>query len=126
MSSLPLPRARQVFSCPDFDRQYYEFYYHKLLEQLPPGGAGATELGDPQPSIEAYSDPSHTGAENAAEWAADELRSDQVNDRIRTAQETNRWGSIPGRHKEHILALLRPKLTSIACPGDSWLMIEVR
>src|SRR3954454_19649889 len=27
-TTLPLPRAQEIFGCPDFDRQYYEFYYH--------------------------------------------------------------------------------------------------
>src|SRR5947209_20427450 len=44
-TSLPLPRARDVFGHPDFDRQYYEFYYHKLAEQRASGSVlpGALE-----------------------------------------------------------------------------------
>jgi predicted metal-dependent peptidase len=132
-TSLPLPRARDVFGRPDFDRQYYEFYYHRLAEQLAsgeilpgalvgaarPGRAGgepgtdsgqAAAGGATASALGAYADPWLSGLENTAEWAADELRGDQINDRIRTAQETNSWGSIPGRWKERILALLRPRL----------------
>jgi predicted metal-dependent peptidase len=31
-TSLPLPRARDVFGHAKFDKQYYEFYYHRLAE----------------------------------------------------------------------------------------------
>jgi predicted metal-dependent peptidase len=138
-TSLPLPRARDVFGRADFDKQYYEFYYHKLLEQLAAGtlgpgalaglpagtgpapggeetatgveeaGAGAGEVGSRSP-LGAYADPWASGRENAEGWEPDDLRTDQINDRIRTAQETDSWGSIPGRWKERILASLRPKL----------------
>jgi VWA-like protein DUF2201/putative metallopeptidase-like protein len=141
-TSLPLPRARDVFGRPDFDKQYYEFYYHKLLEQLASGairtgvfagdgglsgvvgsgtegkqtaaaaeghGAGAGDA-EPQATLGVYADPWVSGRENTEGWEPDELRSDQINDRIRTAQETGSWGSIPGRWKERILASLRPKL----------------
>src|ERR1700704_781773 len=36
---LPLPRARDVFGGPEFDKQYYEFYYSKLLERLASGAS---------------------------------------------------------------------------------------
>ena len=42
-TSRPLPRARDVFGGPEFDRQYYEFYYHKLVERI---ASGALETGD--------------------------------------------------------------------------------
>lgn len=120
---LPLPRARDVFGSAEFDRQYYEFYYHKLLERQACGGglAGTScdasggdapgeadaEGGD---GLGAYADPRRTGAENTDGWGPDELRNEQINDRIRDAEETNSWGSTPGRCKERLLALLRPKL----------------
>jgi predicted metal-dependent peptidase len=141
-TSLPLPRARDVFGRSDFDRQYYEFYYQKLREQLASAAlqsgalssgaelVGGIEAGaqgrqstadtdeqlvgagdaEPRPSINAYADPWVSGRENTVGWEPDELHSDQINDRIRTAQETGSWGSIPGRWKERILAALRPKL----------------
>ena len=55
--------------------------------------------------------PRISGRENTEDWGPDELRMDQINDRIRTAAETNSWGSIPGRWKERILASLRPRLS---------------
>ncbi len=144
-TNLPLPRAREVFGCSDFDRQYYEFYYQKLLGQWVPGRGLSGKLDDgesgqgdelstaaassfsqaahvseadaddadgetPDP-LDAYADPSRSGGENTEGWGPDELRLDQINDKIRTAAETNSWGSIPGRLKELILASLRPRLS---------------
>ncbi|MHB1423660.1 MAG: VWA-like domain-containing protein [Gemmataceae bacterium] len=138
-TTLPLPRARDVFGCSDFDRQYYEFYYHKLAEQLTSGdarpgvlglslmesaGGSGSEQVTPEtderqvgdvasglPSLlNVYVSPRMSGRENTEAWEPDELRSDQINDRIRAAQETDSWGCIPGRWKERILASLRPPL----------------
>jgi predicted metal-dependent peptidase len=140
-TSLPLPRARDVFGSQEFDRQYYEFYFHKLMEQSaagiglfgsPGGQAGSGPVEDSSATtessntdgpgdgpadaeastpLEAYADPAASGRENTEDWGPDELRMDQINDRIRTAAETNSWGSIPGRWKERILASLRPRLS---------------
>ncbi len=138
-TTLPLPRARDVFGRADFDRQYYEFYYHKLAEQGHAGGALATALGGapaggasggdsgevatgtdgrgaglagaaPPSPLDAYASPRLSGRENTDGWGPDELRCDQINDRIRAAEESGSWGSIPGRLKERILASLRPRL----------------
>jgi predicted metal-dependent peptidase len=123
-TTLPLPRAQDIFGCPDFDRQYYEFYYHKLAEQWAAGNgrlhalAGQATLegveipGGPAPAtLDAYANAWVAGRENTAAWGPDELRVEQINDRIRTAAETDSWGSIPGRWKERILAALRPRLS---------------
>ncbi len=154
-TSLPLPRAREVFGDPEFDKQYYEFYYHKLLakesevrsqksevrsqesagegaesggERAESDGEGAESGGegedaggegqsgsglptDGSPSaLAVYADAGISGRENTEAWELDELRGEQINDRIRTAKESGSWGSIPGRCKERILAALRPKL----------------
>jgi predicted metal-dependent peptidase len=155
-TNLPLPRARDVFGSAIFDRQYYEFYYHRLMEREAAGsgwpsvdgdgggqgsGSGSAPSGDEtsqdsgaasaasagqsgdgdagpapadedeRPSLEAYADPRASGRENTADWGPDDLRVDQINDRIRTAAETNSWGSIPARWKERILASMRPRLS---------------
>jgi predicted metal-dependent peptidase len=139
-TTLPLPRARDLFGHVDFDRQYYEFYCRKLMEQatrsggaasdastggaMPgaPGGEGGQaaaqtdgpgagpEVDECSVSLDLYADSRQSGRENTDGWGPDELRSDQINDRIRTAQETGAWGSIAGRWKERILASLRPRL----------------
>lgn len=35
-TELPFPRARDVFCNRSYDKQFFEFYYHQLLEQQPP------------------------------------------------------------------------------------------
>ncbi len=141
-TTLPLPRARDVFGCADFDRQYYEFYYRRLADRLdsddarpsvpdlsPMGGDGGSGRGERAvseaeegtggeagagsgagSSLDDYVRPRICGWENAEEWGSDELRIDQIDERIRTAFESDSWGSIPGRWKERILAELRPRL----------------
>ncbi len=136
-TTLPLPTARDVFGHDEFDRQYFEFYYHKLIDagfsgvalsagSQPgslslPGGVTAVGLANGEemdagavPSdvapLTAYADPAATGRENTEDWDADELLADAVNGHIRTAMETDRWGSVAGRLKERILAGLKPKL----------------
>ena len=134
-TTVPLPRARDVFGSREFDCQFYEFYCAKLAEQVAPGGGASADSGRPDGAsaangalqqgqqspgrttqglavapLDAYIDPKLTGAENTEGWAPDELRNDQINDKIRTAQETDGWGSVPGRAKERIIASLRPRL----------------
>jgi predicted metal-dependent peptidase len=138
-TTLPLPRARDVFGSREFDRQFYEFYCAKLAEQAASiiisagasagnadGGAGSLPSPAGQKSevasqnstvrsssadlLEAYFDPKRSGAQNTEGWAPDELYVNQIDDRIRIAEETGGWGSIPGRAKERILASLRPRL----------------
>jgi predicted metal-dependent peptidase len=110
-TDLPLPHARDVFGHADFDKQYYEFYYHKLAEQQADGGdGGAATDGESASPLDAYAAAALSGRENTAEWKADELRGEQIEERIRAAQETDSWGSIAGRCKEQILATLRPRL----------------
>ncbi len=150
-TSLPLPRARDVFGHHELDRQYFEFYYHKLIEQSSPAAAGIAgagagdglEVGVPgvpaagggeedgtaddgggpaaeeeaaaeeekaDSGLAAWADPAATGRENAADWDADELFVDAIDDHIRTAAENNTWGTVAGRFRERILAGLKPKL----------------
>jgi predicted metal-dependent peptidase len=106
-TTLPLPRARDVFGHDQFDRQYFEFYYHKLIDA---GLAAFPSAGGDANAAVVYADPSTSGQENTEDWDADELLADAVNNWIRTAQETDRWGSIAGRWKDRILAGLNPKL----------------
>lgn len=52
-TDLPFPRAREVFGDRSYDKQFFEFYYHQLLDQQPPtapiasseGAAGASIVG---------------------------------------------------------------------------------
>lgn len=155
MTELPLPRARDLFGTKEFDRQYFEFYYNKLLttaDQVSPGGQGILDNSEKQESsgagqadsdadsdgqgdesgqadpdadsggqgdegpggggspAETYADAQVSGRENTQGWDRDELFSDQINDKIRNAYESNQWGTLPGTLCERIMASLRPKL----------------
>lgn len=156
-SDLPLPRARDIFGTNELDQQYFEFYYHKLLEQADQAAAAKAGMGDQsgvthsksqaggqerasqqeesgaesqadegsesgatppasashqeqQSPLEEYADAEVSGQENTEDWDVDELLTDRINEHIRTAEESNRWGTVPGRLKERILATLKPKL----------------
>lgn len=141
-TELPFPRARDVFFTQDYDRQYFEFYYQKLLE-IPPqsptpnGSEGSLPqnpgdldpidgqspvrdhqvLSPPRPQnasssdlLAIYIDPLQSGEENANQWDQDDLLSERLDDVVKTARDTQSWGSISGQLRDHILANLRPKL----------------
>jgi hypothetical protein len=42
---LPLPTAFEVFGHHDYDRQFYEFYHHRLLEEAPESAGIGDEAG---------------------------------------------------------------------------------
>ncbi len=117
-TGLPLPRARDVFGDhgKEYDKQYFEFYYAKLLEDRgasdsgASGGAGAASASHAAGALSGYTDPEATGTENTSLWDADDLLAGAVNEKIITASETNQWGTMAGRLRERILAGLRPKL----------------
>ncbi len=72
-------------------------------------GPGDDASGSASPT-EVYADAGASGRENTQDWDRDELFSDQINDKIRIAHESNQWGTLPGSLRERILASLRPKL----------------
>ncbi|MDJ1168531.1 VWA-like domain-containing protein [Roseofilum sp. BLCC_M154] len=137
-TELPFPRARDVFGDSSSDQQFFEFYYHKLLDQVPPflrgargdqqspnpqqGGSGAG-MGEAETALpcsssnsstsdllEVYTDADLSGVENTDQWDRDELLSDRLDDLVRMAQANDSWGSIGGKLRERILANLHPKL----------------
>ena len=76
------------------------------------GQAGQAEAADDAAPdfLTAYTSADLCGQENTQDWDSDDLLSDRLSDVIRTAQETNSWGTVAGRLREHILATLKPKL----------------
>ncbi|WP_199245183.1 VWA-like domain-containing protein [[Phormidium] sp. ETS-05] len=65
-TELPFPRARDVFGDRSYDQQFFEFYYHKLLDLVPPLKMGVR--GDRQsPSPEKAA----SGASGAGRGEAD-------------------------------------------------------
>ncbi len=145
-TDLPFPNARALFGSDEFNQQYFEFYYQKLLELADAGvgsGAGeaATDTGGNQGSgdgqiandeandatgnepaeeaappekspstLEQYTSDEETARENTEDWDEDTLFDERINEVIRVAQASNRWGSIVGKLRERVLAALKPKL----------------
>ncbi len=136
-TDLPVPRARDLFGSGEHNLQYFELYYAKLLE-TPAGGAGeaegqtadestaaggetaddsggeaASSVAGAEPGAsspaETYARPA-AGEENTGLWGADELLACAVDEKIQAASEHDAWGTVAGRHRELILAALRPRL----------------
>lgn len=146
-TALPFPYARDLFGSDEYNQQYFEFYYYRLLAladqsnsagsggqgsnpteadqgELPPA-AGAADAPAPEASAPAeddaataedpaplplYTQSNLTARENSADWDEDTLFDERINDLIRVAQESNRWGTIAGNLREQVLAALKPKL----------------
>lgn len=157
-TGLPFPKACDLFGSEEFNQQYFEFYYQKLLElvdaaagrgsgaagsgqsgsgagQTPTDGAGTQGSGDGQSAeaqdndttgnestddaaspeesqspLEQYTSDEETARENTEDWDENTLFDERINEIIRVAQASNRWGSIAGKLRERVLAALKPKL----------------
>lgn len=119
-TGLPLPHARDIFGSGEFDRQYLEFYYYKLLELLDqrqlsgllagPGSSLAGEGITAQASLATYANAVTSGEENTQDWGNQTLLAERIDAHIRSAQESNRWGTVAGLLRERILATLAPQL----------------
>lgn len=106
---LPIPNAEAVFGNPNFKKQYFEFYYQKLLEKY----KSYTSLPNQEsssPKIEQYLDSSFSGIENTIHWDSDEFQEKLINDKIQETIQNNSWGNITNSLKELIIATLAPKL----------------
>jgi len=60
--------------------------------------------------IDHYIDPESSAIENTALWDENEYYSNQINEKIESALESQSWGTIPSRIQERILATLKPKV----------------
>lgn len=155
-TDLPFPNAHALFGSDEFNQQYFEFYYQKLLELADAAagmgsgaagngqqGAGQTATdtgsaagrGDSQPPgeqsdepgeqqtqeqpapaaespspLEQYTGDEETARENTEDWDENTLFDERINEVIRVAQASNRWGTIAGKLRERVLAALKPKL----------------
>lgn len=122
---LPFPSARDIFGTDQFNRQYFEFYYFKLQAladhqaSAALGGSGdfwdesqTSSDGTAQdiPPIERYADAKMSGKENTRDWDKDELLGERINEKIQTAIESHKWGTVAGKLREQIIASLKPKL----------------
>ncbi len=70
--------------------------------------------GDQAPSrdhsLERYVDAGASGSENTQRWHHDEFQVEEINERIREAQQSDSWGTLTGRLQSVILATLVPKV----------------
>ncbi|MBX3171373.1 MAG: hypothetical protein KF760_28450 [Candidatus Eremiobacteraeota bacterium] len=92
-TDLPWPTARQLLQTPRYDGQYFEFYYRLLCQQDWPVLV-SLELA----------------LENSQGWDSDAFLVERINEQLRQAQASSRWGSVAGRWREQILATLQPEL----------------
>ncbi|MBI4819196.1 MAG: hypothetical protein HY791_23190 [Deltaproteobacteria bacterium] len=134
-TTLPHPRAVDLFGTHDFDLQYFERYYALLSEMSRKGRgasqrkeseatrAGATaqlkgksdsDLGDfdasSADSLDGYVSADQSGPQNTESWQEDDFLVERVDDKIREAAESSSFGSFSGQAKGLILATLRPRL----------------
>jgi len=65
---------------------------------------------DTQSPLEQYTSDEETARENTEDWDENTLFDERINEVIRVAQASNRWGSIAGKLRERVLAALKPKL----------------
>jgi len=93
----------------------------RALEHWSIGAKGGTGAFSPAPQrpnapapqcppLEEYTNVQVSGLENTKDWDTDELVTDRINERIRTAQENHSWGTVAGHLRERVLATLKPKL----------------
>jgi len=77
-TDLPFPRARDVFGDSSTDQQFFEFYYHKLLDLVPPlkrGARGDQQSPSPEESASGASGAGMGEGEPALASGSSELES---------------------------------------------------
>lgn len=79
-----------------------------------PNGTAADQAPPPpeesQSPLEEYAHSETTARENSEDWDENTLFDERINEVIRVAQASNRWGSVAGKFRERVLAALKPKL----------------
>lgn len=135
-TELPFPRARDVFGDRHYDKQFFEFYYHKLLDQQPPSeptsspdktASGTRGLGTGEADAAPESGPSGTAqSESEPESAAGpeaalnerehppELLSVYTNPTLSGVENTNQWD------EDELLSDRLDELVKMAQANDSW------
>ncbi|MCL2933305.1 MAG: VWA-like domain-containing protein [Trichodesmium sp. MAG_R03] len=135
-TELPFPRARDVFGDRRYDQQFFEFYYHKLLDQQPPTeptpsleetasgtpGAGTGEADAALGSGTSGSAPSESEPESAVEPGLTsghsvrppELLSVYTDPTLSGVENTNQWD------QDELLSDRLDELVKMAQANDSW------
>lgn len=123
-TTLPIPRAHEVFGTHEHDDQYFDYYYGRLVERAPSalpseakreaggsgGSGGSREAGGSGGSLEDYARPEDGGLESAGGWDADDLFAEHIREVVARAEENRAWGTIGGKLRERILAAQRPRV----------------
>ncbi len=131
-TELPFPRARALFGDRSYDRQFFEFYYHKLLDQESPtesmpsseetaapgaGGAGAAVASGASGSAESESEPQSAEEFEPTSDKGDrkaELLSVYTDPTLSGVENTNQWD------RDELLSDRLDELVRMAQANDSW------
>ncbi|MEB3341429.1 VWA-like domain-containing protein [Okeania sp.] len=128
-TDLPFPRARDVFGDNNYDRQFFEFYYHKLLELQPPSlavGASGTPGSGTGEGDTATASGSSGSAESESESTAETETSSESSDsppdllsvytdpNLSGVENTNQWD------RDELLSDRLDDLVKMALANDSW------
>ncbi|NES71216.1 MAG: hypothetical protein F6K24_41415, partial [Okeania sp. SIO2D1] len=134
-TELPFPRARDVFGDRSYDQQFFEFYYHKLLEQSPTslnsgseetasgapgegtGGADGTPASGSSGSAESESEPGTAGETEPTSDSNNsppDLLSVYTNPDLSGVENTNQWD------RDELLSDRLDDLVRMAQANESW------
>jgi predicted metal-dependent peptidase len=134
-TELPFPRARDVFGDRSYDQQFFEFYYHKLLERQSPSPEGAasrstkvlTTNADASRSTKvlttnAGSAQSESEAESAAEPEPTSDKGDRKADLLEVYTDANLSGveNTDQWDRDELLSDRLDDLVRMAQANDSW------
>ncbi len=135
-TELPFPRARDIFGDSSYDKQFFEFYYHQLLEQQSPtllnlnsedtasGTSGAgTDGSDGAPasgssgSAQSESEPEAVGETDPTSESSgrpSDLLSVYTDPTLSGVENTNQWD------RDELLSDRLDDLVKMAQANDSW------
>ncbi|NEO58880.1 MAG: hypothetical protein F6K54_41150, partial [Okeania sp. SIO3B5] len=134
-TELPFPRARDIFGDRSYDQQFFEFYYHKLLEQSPTslnsgseetasgapgegtGGADGAPASGLSGSAESESEPGTAGETEPTSDSNNsppDLLSVYTNPDLSGVENTNQWD------RDELLSDRLDELVKMAQANDSW------
>jgi len=131
-TELPFPRARDVFGDSSYDKQFFEFYYHKLLDQESPtestgsseetaapgaGGAGAAVASGASGSAESEPEPQSTEEFEPTSDKGDrkaELLEVYTDPTLSGVENTHQWD------RDELLSDRLDDLVRMAQANDSW------
>lgn len=79
-------------------------------EDPPEGDQNPSDRDKENEDQESYLKSDQAAEENSKEWDDDQLKSEQINERLKEAMESDNWGSVPGSVIDIITATLKPKI----------------